>query len=98
MKRMILLLIALALTVPAFAQAQQGQPGQAGQPGKRNRRDGKMFKQMDKNNDQQLSRDEWSRKPKAFDKLDRNGDGLLSGEELKAARKHRRDGQTPTQP
>lgn len=98
MKRIILLWIVLALAIPVLAQAQQEQQEQAGQQGKRNRRGGKMFKKMDKNNDHQISRDEWSRKPKAFDKLDRNGDGLLSGEELKAARKHRRDGQTLTQP
>ena len=90
MKRMILLLIALALTVPAFAQTQQGQ---SGQQGKRQRRGGKIFKKMDKNNDHQISRDEWSRKPKAFDRLDQNHDGIITGEELKAAHKPPRNTQ-----
>jgi hypothetical protein len=101
MKRITLLWIVLALAIPAWAQVQQnpqGQPRPAGQQGQRARRGGKIFKQMDKNNDQQISRDEWSRKPKAFDRLDRNNDGILTGEELKAAQKHRRNGQNPTQP
>lgn len=93
MKRITLLLIALAFTLPAFAQVQtgtQGQQGQTGQRGNRGQRGGKVFKKMDKNNDRQISRDEWSRKPEAFDRLDLNKDGILTGEELKAARKPQR--------
>ncbi len=104
MKRMnwlLLGILALALLLPAFAQVNQNPQGQSGQQvpqGKRHQRGGKIFKQMDKNNDRQISRDEWSRKPKAFDKLDRNGDGILNEEELKEAGKQRRNQQNPTQP
>jgi Ca2+-binding EF-hand superfamily protein len=45
---------------------------------------------MDKNHDQQISRDEWTRRPQAFDRIDSNHDGLLTREELRAARDRRR--------
>ena len=83
MKRITLSLVALltlALALPAFAQVNQGQ-------GKRGRKGGKVFKKMDKNNDHQISRDEWQRKPKAFDRLDQNHDGVLTPEELKHRRR-----------
>ncbi len=104
MKRMnwlLLGILALALALPAFAQVTQNPQEQAGQQvpqGRRNQRGGKIFKQMDKNNDRQISRDEWSRKPKAFDRLDRNSDGILNEDELKEAGKQRRNQQNPTQP
>lgn len=98
MKRITLLLVALALILPAFAQVNQVPQGQQTQRGKRGQRGGKIFKKMDKNNDQQISRDEWSRKPKAFDRLDQNKDGVLTEVELKEAHKQRRDSQNPTQP
>ena len=78
------LFLTFALAIPGFTQVNQ----EAGQQG-RERRGGKFFKKMDKNNDQQISRDEWSRKPKAFDRLDQNHDGVLSTEELKNAPKRR---------
>ncbi len=94
MKRITLLwgaLLALALALPAFAQVNQAQ-------GKRSRKGGKIFKKMDKNNDQQISRDEWQRKPKAFDRIDQNNDGVLTDVELKEAQKRRRHSNNPTQP
>jgi Ca2+-binding EF-hand superfamily protein len=101
MKRITLILMVCALVIPALAQVQpssQGQQRQAGQNGPRGQRGRKVFKQMDKNNDRQISREEWSGKPETFARLDRNNDGILTLEELKAARKQPRDGQTPTQP
>lgn len=85
MNRVTLFLLALlifALTIPGFAQVNQ-------EPGKRGHRGKKILKKMDKNNDHQISRDEWLRKPKAFDRIDQNHDGVLSEEELKNAPKHR---------
>lgn len=101
MKLVLLGILALALLLPAFAQVNQNPPGQSDQQapqGRRHQRGGKIFKQMDKNNDRQISRDEWSRKPKAFDRLDRNSDGILNEEEIKEAAKQRRKQQNPTQP
>jgi hypothetical protein len=40
------------------------------------------FKGMDKNNDGQISRDEWRGNDRSFEKKDTNGDGVLSGTEL----------------
>lgn len=97
MKQITLLLVALTLTLPAFAQINQVPQGQQEKRGQRGQRGGKIFKKMDKNNDQQISRDEWSRKPKAFDRLDQNHDGVLTEVELKEAQKHRRKGSQPTQ-
>jgi hypothetical protein len=101
LKLILLGIVALALLLPALAQANQNSQGQSEQQapqGRRHQRGGKIFKRMDKNNDRQISRDEWSRKPKAFDKLDRNGDGFLNEEEIKEAGKQRRNQQNPTQP
>lgn len=75
----IFVLLVLSLTGSVFAQANDRQ-------GKRGHKGGKIFKKMDTNNDQQISRSEWSRKPKAFDRLDRNHDGVLTMEELREAR------------
>jgi Ca2+-binding EF-hand superfamily protein len=50
----------------------------------------KRLAAMDKNHDQQISRDEWTRRPQAFDRIDSNHDGLLTREELRAARDRRR--------
>ncbi len=94
MQRITLLLV-LACALPVFAQTNQISPEQQEQRGKRG---GKILKKMDKNNDRQISRAEWSRKPKAFDRLDQNHDGILTEAELRAARKHRRNNQNPTQP
>lgn len=97
MKRMNLIwmiMLASALTLPALAQVNQSSQGpvtqskQGEQRGRRGQKGAKMFRKMDKNNDRQVSRDEWNRKPKAFDRLDRNSDGILSVDEL-AAQKRR---------
>ncbi|MBS1810546.1 MAG: EF-hand domain-containing protein [Acidobacteria bacterium] len=77
----IFVLLVLSLTGSVFAQVTDRQ-------GKRGRKGGKIFKKMDANNDQQISRGEWSRKPKAFDRLDRNHDGILTMEELREARQN----------
>ncbi len=97
MQRFTLLLV-LAFALPVFAQTSQVIPEQQEQRGKRSQRGGKILKKMDKNNDRQLSRDEWSRKPKAFDRLDQNHDGILTEAELREAHKNRRTSQNPTQP
>lgn len=46
------------------------------------------FQQMDKNNDGQISRDEWAYKTKLFDRLDEDKNSLLTREELSAAARH----------
>ncbi len=97
MQRFTLLLV-LACALPVFAQTTQVSPEQQEQRGKRGQRGGKILKKMDKNNDRQISREEWSRKPKAFDRLDQNHDGVLTEAELREARKHRRGSQNSTQP
>ena len=43
------------------------------------------FQQLDKNGDGVLSRDEWTRRPRAFDRIDVNHDGVLSEDELKTS-------------
>jgi Ca2+-binding EF-hand superfamily protein len=51
----------------------------------------KLAEKLDKNNDGQISRDEWTRKEKTFDLLDANKDGILSKEELQQARERRKN-------
>lgn len=87
-------LFVLSLAIPTWAQVN-------GQAGKRGRKGGKIFKRMDTNNDRQISREEWSRKPEAFGRLDRNNDGVLTMEELREARQQRPRGENtapPTKP
>lgn len=107
MKRMnlvLMIMLASALILPALAQINQSsqgpvtQPKQGDQRGRRGQKGAKIFRKMDKNNDRQVSRDEWNRKPKAFDRLDRNSDGILSGDELKKQAKKTRTQPNPTQP
>lgn len=69
----------LAVSINAFAQEATSQSNPE------LKRRGK-FAQMDKNGDGMISRDEWTRKPKAFDKLDLNHDGFLTRDELLQAR------------
>jgi Ca2+-binding EF-hand superfamily protein len=47
------------------------------------------IKQMDTNDDQQISRDEWKGDPKRFARLDVNSDGVITKEELRAIRQNR---------
>jgi len=61
----------------------------AGPRGARQARLGGRLKQMDTNNDKQISRDEWKGDPKRFDRLDVNGDGVITKEELRAIRRNR---------
>lgn len=89
MKRFLLLLIllvAFAVVAPAFAQTTSAPVQQR----KQGRRGGKHFRALDKNNDGQISRDEWTRKPKAFDRLDLNHDGVITKEEMQEVRQMRK--------
>ena len=61
----------------------------AGPRGARQARLGGRLKQMDTNNDKQISRDEWKGDPKRFNRLDVNGDGVITKEELRAIRRNR---------
>jgi Ca2+-binding EF-hand superfamily protein len=49
----------------------------------------RALKQMDVNNDDRVTRDEWKGDPQRFDHLDSNRDGVITQEEF-AARKSRR--------
>lgn len=56
----------------------------AGRAGNRGR-----LQKMDANNDQQISREEWTGKPEGFSRLDANNDGIITREELRQLRKPR---------
>lgn len=60
------------------------------QRAERGERTTKAFAAMDKSNDGQVSRDEWTGKPKLFDRLDLDHSGAISREEFQAARHKRR--------
>jgi len=79
-------LIALLLTVSAFAQNPQDPQSVRRQKGLHR---GKKIRQMDANNDGVISRDEWKGRPKRFNRLDANHDGMITKEELRA-RRHKR--------
>lgn len=49
----------------------------------------KLLQQMDKNNDGQISREEWTHKARGFERLDTNQDGLLTQEELKSGNREK---------
>lgn len=51
---------------------------------------GRKMAVMDKNGDGKITRDEWTRKPKAFDRLDLNHDGILTPDEVREVRQARR--------
>lgn len=97
MKRFTLLVVlsvACAALAPAFAQtAQDPVPQQQKREHGKGRRHGKHFGKLDKNNDGQIARDEWTRKPEAFERLDANKDGFITKDELQNARKNRGDQQ-----
>jgi Ca2+-binding EF-hand superfamily protein len=48
---------------------------------------GERLKQMDTNNDRQISRDEWKGSDEAFNRLDVNNDGVITREEIRALRR-----------
>jgi len=77
-------MLVLALFLPAASLAQV-------QSLKANRHNHleKLFQRADKNGDGQISRDEWSRRPRAFDRLDQNHDGFISREEAQTAVRRR---------
>src|SRR5262249_41350782 len=52
---------------------------------------GHWFKQMDANNDKQISRDEWKGSAETFNRFDINSDGVITKEELRARRQNRRN-------
>ena len=83
----------------SIAQAQSQSPTHRNRVlGKRGLR--RRLVAMDKNQNQQISRDEWTRRPQIFDRIDSNHDGFLTREEFKAARdRHRqRDESNRTDP
>ena len=96
MKRFVIYAVILgALAIPGLAQRPSGKHQGKGQ------RLGKKMAQLDKNGDGKISRDEWTRKPKAFDRLDVNQDGFITPEEIKAAhqvRRERKNGRMPSPP
>jgi len=55
-----------------------------GGPGRGRGKFGERLKQMDKNGDGAISREEFEGPPQFFDRLDRDGDGQISAEEMKA--------------
>ena len=61
----------------------------AGPRQSRQSRPGGRIIQMDTNNDNQISRDEWKGEPKRFDRLDVNRDGVITREELRSIRRNR---------
>ena len=84
MRRYIRAAAIIALTtcmaVPAFASQSPQDPAAA------TARRAKALKKVDKDGNGSISRDEWTRKPKAFDRIDANKDGQLTLEELQQAR------------
>ena len=74
-----LFLVILVTTTQAFPQTES--PGE----GRGRRQKGRLLKRADTNGDGQISRDEWTRKPRGCDRLDRNHDGAITGDEAKAA-------------
>ncbi len=101
-KKLFTILLALASTAllsaaPSDGSNENDSQKKSGQKGKRPN-PGKMFKKLDANGDEMLSRDEISeakakrskRMSKAFDEIDTNSDDLLSKDELKAFREKKR--------
>ncbi|HET8644461.1 MAG TPA: hypothetical protein VFO85_03155 [Vicinamibacteria bacterium] len=54
------------------------------------------FKGMDRNNDCQISRDEWSGNDTSFRQHDKNSDGVLSGAEVRPGKGKPSPSPTPT--
>ena len=81
------LLCALALAVPAYAEGGGGKR----QGGKKGRRAGQLFEKFDKNKDGALTSDEvpencWTK----ISRADADGDGAVTKAELKKARRDRK--------
>ncbi len=89
MKKILVVIVILsALTLPALAQRSLGRQQRRQQ--RREAHVAKKFAKLDRNSDGKISRDEWTRKPKAFDRLDLNHDGFITIDEIKEARQQRR--------
>ena len=92
------LVLASATAFSALAQV----PAAPGMPASGARVHGKALKELDTNNDKQISRDEAKGKPrltKNFDAIDTNKDGQLSRDEMMAYRKaHKGEGEGAGQP
>ncbi|MFN0124388.1 MAG: EF-hand domain-containing protein [Blastocatellia bacterium] len=75
----IIILATLCLGAAVAQTIQENNPAQAkgGHKG--------MLKKADKNNDGQISRDEWTRNERGFARLDRNNDGVISRDEAQQA-------------
>ena len=76
-------------------QAARGKRGERGQRAMR------RLREADKNNDGQISRDEWPGKAERFDRLDTNHDGVITRDEVRARRGRRQgtgDSTTPRRP
>ncbi len=54
-------------------------------------------RQMDANNDQQISREEWKGDAKRFERLDVNSDGVITREEIRSVRRNRQRNQIPNE-
>jgi Ca2+-binding EF-hand superfamily protein len=71
----------MAWGIAAMAQGDRGQE----------RRGQFDFKNLDKNSDGKISRDEFQGPPQFFDRLDANGDGVITEDEFNRARQWRGD-------
>lgn len=89
MKRLLVALLALTLvgfTCPIFAQDQPA--GQTGaKKGAAKKTPEERFKEMDKNGDGKVTKDEWKGNPAQFDRLDKDHKGYITLEDMKAGRK-----------
>jgi len=74
--------LAVLTSISVLAQNPQSQSGARRRGGPNGE---KRMKNMDINNDGQISRDEWKGRAEAFDRIDKNSDGSLTREELGAA-------------
>jgi hypothetical protein len=81
------LLMIVGMTFSIYAQDPQSSPRKVVREGR-----GGRLKQMDANNDGQISREEWTGKPQGFERFDENKDGVISREEFAAARKNAAEG------
>ena len=97
--------VAMCVTVPAFAQASAPQPVSPAarqrltpeqrtamreqRHQRREQKVGRALKRLDTDGNGLISRQEWPRRPEAFDRIDANKDGQITPEELRAARRNR---------